>query len=86
MVETGESRDGKGAGDRDVPFEWCHPTAILNWHEQWHLLVLRGRCMDGGPSTGDTDLLGEVEVRESGLIVPVPVGPDISALWKDESE
>lgn len=79
-TETGESRDGKGAGDHDREFSFGAPLALLDWHDHWRLLVLKGRCMDGGPANGDTDW---TEKRDSGLVVPV--GPDLSKLWRDDA-
>lgn len=42
----GESRDGVGAGDHDLVYEWGNPHTMLTWHQQALLLVMRGLIKD----------------------------------------
>lgn len=56
MAES-ESRDGQGAGDHNVVFEFGHPRAGLSLMQQARLLVMRGYVMDRtGAIKGDTDV------------------------------
>ena len=76
--QTGESRDGTGAGDHDIAFVWGAPRQYLTVRCQARLTVLRGRVMDfnhgepGGPADGDTDY---VHVTSAGLYVTAPTHP-----------
>jgi hypothetical protein len=76
---TSESRDGKGAGDRDEPYVWGRPREYLSVVQQGWLTILRGECMDtrrGGEkrnrATGD---LAYTNTLDNGLIVPARTTP-----------
>lgn len=58
VVETGESKDGTGAGDRDVAFAWGQHGSLLKPWELAHLLILRGKLKDRH-DTRDTEDLTE---------------------------
>lgn len=59
------SRDGRGAGDHDMPFEFGHPRSCLTIREQGWLTILRvdiKNMLLGEPVhglTADDDLKGE---------------------------
>jgi hypothetical protein len=47
------SRDGRGAGDHDQPYNFGNPKACLTTRELIHLIVLRGFVIDvRGGATG----------------------------------
>jgi hypothetical protein len=80
-THANETRDGTGAGDRDVAYAWNCPRSYLKTLDQARLLILRGYVMDtrrgehGSAADGD---LGYTEQTDSGLYVPVPTPPPVT--------
>jgi hypothetical protein len=56
---TGETRDGTGAGDHDLKYEFGNARSFLTLRQQALLLIMRGSIMDyragekGGAADGD---------------------------------
>lgn len=69
---TGETRDGNGAGDHDVPYVWGNSASFLSLRQQALLLIMRGYVKDylageeGGAADGD---LPVVLKTDSGIFL-----------------
>lgn len=63
---TSESRDGQGAGDRDIPFEWGNPLAVMTAWQRVHLSQMRAdiRAYKAGQPGGPAD--GDLSVNDTG--------------------
>lgn len=68
MVVASESRDGQGAADHNVAYEFGHPRTCLTLMTQARLLVMRGYIRDKrGPIVGDEAF---VALSPGGVLIP----------------
>lgn len=80
---AGESRDGKGSADHDVPYTFGHPRTCLTVMQQARLTIMRGYVLDASRAAptvrygGDSDY---VYPMPSGLLVPT----DPNTYWGDD--
>jgi hypothetical protein len=80
-IPANETRDGTGAGDRDIAYAWNCPRSYLKTMDQARLLVLRGYVLDarrgehGNAADGD---LAYTNQTDTGLFIPAPPPPVVT--------
>lgn len=57
---VGETKDGAGCGDHDMPYKFGSPRGFLTTRELAHLLVMRGYIMDSRHGESGTAADGDI--------------------------